>query len=105
MAQERLRADVCAVVLSFNSLATLRDVVAGILGGTIVPGRVIVVDNASTDGTPEWLVGDAPASVEAMQMRENVGVGAGHMAGWRRALEDRGCRWVWGLEHDSIPAP
>jgi GT2 family glycosyltransferase len=91
-------------VLSYNSLATLRDVVDAVLGGNVVPGRLIVVDNASTDGTGAWLA-SGPDGVEALVMPENVGVGAGHTAGWHRAIADPDCQWVWSLEHDAVPAP
>lgn len=66
------------VVVSFNSRAHLRDCVAPLAG--VADVRVIVVDNASTDGTLETVV-DLP--VTTIGREENAGFAAGCNAGWR----------------------
>lgn len=100
---------VVAVVLSYNSRSSLSRVVAAIGEQSLAPGRLIIVDNASTDGTRAYLDSiedlQGPMEVRTILLERNVGVGAGHWAGWRAALEDPGCGWVWVLEHDCVPFP
>lgn len=91
-----------ASVLAHNSWPTLRHVLASLDDQQLLPGRVVVVDNASSDGTIDRL--RQFRSVEAVSLPENVGVGAGHNSGIARALERSSCQLVWLLEHDSIPS-
>ena len=49
------QAVVVAVVVTYNRRELLQTTLAGIAAGTRVPDAVVVVDNASTDGTAEYL--------------------------------------------------
>jgi GT2 family glycosyltransferase len=49
--------------------------------------EIIVVDNASTDGTAEFLRREFP-SVQVLELPENLGFGGGSNAGFRRARHD-----------------
>lgn len=62
-------------------------------------GQVIVVDNASTDGSAE-LAERAP-DIELVRLPENRGPGAARNAGWRRARHDL----VLFLDNDAVPEP
>lgn len=93
---------ITASVLSYNSVATLPRVIAGIESQTRPPDRVIVVDNGSDDETLRYLR-QLPPRYEVIFLPENVGLGAGHNTGWRTALEDPKCEYIWTLENDSIP--
>lgn len=102
----RRSARLTAVVLSHNSLPTLKEVVDAVAGQRSRPDRLIVVDNASSDGSVDYLErlqqsGDA----DVLFLDENVGVGSGHNAGWRAAMQVPGCEFIWALEHDSTPTP
>ncbi len=95
-------ADVAAVVLVHNGASTLEPVLDAVLAQDLRPGRVLVVDNASTDGSRELVAHYGDRGVELLPLPENVGIGAGHNAGWGAALGG-GARHVWALEHDSVP--
>jgi GT2 family glycosyltransferase len=87
---------VAAVVLSWNrrddTLACLRSLAAE-------PDlRVIVVDNASTDGTVEAVRAEFP-DAELIVNDANLGFSAGNNVGIRRALE-LGADWVLVLNND-----
>jgi GT2 family glycosyltransferase len=88
---------VVAVVLAWNrredTLACLRS-----LAGE--PLEVVVVDNASTDGT----AGAIPPGVELVRNEENLGYAGGMNTGIRRALE-RGADHVLVLNNDVEVEP
>lgn len=74
-------------------------------GQTQRPKLVVVVDNASTDGTVQslrdagWL--ERPY-VELVQLPDNRGGAGGFEAGMAHALA-RGARWVWMMDDDAVP--
>lgn len=106
----RVESAVTASVLAFNAEASLAGVIDAVREQTVLPGRLIVVDNGSTDGTGEYLrsLGEDSSlgfPVEVITLPGNLGVGAGHGVGWEAALRDEACELVWVLEHDCLPLP
>ena len=97
---------IVAVVVTFNRLPLLRRLLDR-LGQTPGLDRVVVVDNASTDGTAEWLAGELPAGgvpVVAHTMDRNRGGAGGFHEGLRLALE-QGADLVWLMDDDGLPDP
>jgi rhamnopyranosyl-N-acetylglucosaminyl-diphospho-decaprenol beta-1,3/1,4-galactofuranosyltransferase len=95
---------IVAVVVTFNRLAMLKDLVSVLRD---VPGldQVLVVDNASTDGTGEWLaeLGDAPgARVTGRTLARNSGGAGGFHDGLAWAIEC-GADLVWLMDDDGTP--
>jgi GT2 family glycosyltransferase len=97
--------EVVAVILCWNGITTLPEVVEAVARQSHGIRRVIIVDNGSTDGSREWIQEHARGAVSAMLLASNLGVGAGHNAGWQAALDDPGCTFIWSLEHDCVPEP
>ena len=64
------------------------------------PTRVIVVDNASTDGTPDAVRAEHP-EVEVIANAENRGFAGGNNVGFRRAIE-LGAQFVLVLNNDTV---
>ena len=80
---------VAAVVLSWNGVALTRDALRTLLACRIPDGwrlHPIVVDNASSDGSPRMVRDEFPA-VELIALAENRRFAGGNNAGIRRALE------------------
>jgi rhamnopyranosyl-N-acetylglucosaminyl-diphospho-decaprenol beta-1,3/1,4-galactofuranosyltransferase len=98
---------VAAVVVTFNRLGLLQRLLARLAD---VPGldEVLVVDNASTDGTAEWLRGagaaTGPVPVHARTLAENRGGAGGFHDGLAWAME-RGADLAWLMDDDGIPEP
>jgi rhamnopyranosyl-N-acetylglucosaminyl-diphospho-decaprenol beta-1,3/1,4-galactofuranosyltransferase len=92
---------IVAVVVTFNRLALLQRLVAR-LRETAGLAEILVVDNASTDGTGEWL--RHQSEVTAMTLDANRGGAGGFHAGLEAAL-DRGADLVWLMDDDGVPEP
>jgi rhamnopyranosyl-N-acetylglucosaminyl-diphospho-decaprenol beta-1,3/1,4-galactofuranosyltransferase len=91
---------VTAVVVTFNRIQMLRTLVERL---DQVPelAEILVVDNASTDGTGEWLAG-VGGRVHARTLDENGGGARGFHDGLEWAVE-RGADLVWLMDDDGLP--
>jgi GT2 family glycosyltransferase len=92
---------VVAIVVNFNGGAMLRDCVASLTAQTHRPHRVLVVDNASTDGSVDGLEA-AHEGVTVIRSAVNLGFAAGN----NRALAMAGdCDWIALLNPDAVADP
>ena len=74
-----------AVVVTHDRFAQLRRTLARLLQAPAeVLKAVVVVDNASTDGTGEWLGSLDDPRVEVVTLEENRGGPGALPPGWRR---------------------
>lgn len=106
--------NVAAVVVTFNRLEKLKTVLASIETQTRVPDQLIIVNNASTDGTDKYLetyARDFNNSTAAQHMQltvvtlpKNVGGAGGFSAGMRKGYE-LGADFVWIFDDDGYPQP
>jgi GT2 family glycosyltransferase len=94
---------VAAVVVTFNRRELLQQCLGALREQERPVDRVIVVDNASADGTAELLRSDHPW-VDLLALPENVGATGGFCEGIERALA-QGADWIWLLDDDTIPRP
>jgi rhamnopyranosyl-N-acetylglucosaminyl-diphospho-decaprenol beta-1,3/1,4-galactofuranosyltransferase len=93
---------IVAVVVTFNRIPLLRRLVERLVE-TEGLAEILVVDNASTDGTGEWLAAQ-PVPVRTLTLPENRGGAGGFQAGLERAVAD-GADLVWLMDDDGIPEP
>ena len=91
---------VCALVVTYNRRALLEECLRAIEAQTVRPDELILVDNASTDGTRELLREggylDRP-DVTYLRLDENLGSSGGFARGFEAARESgpSGCgRWT-----------
>lgn len=94
--------NIAAVVVTHNKLALLQQAVSAIRKQSFACTSVIVVDNASSDGTPEWLATQPALTV--IKLSTNQGGAGGFCAGMKAAYE-KGADWIWLLDDDAFPSP
>src|SRR5947209_7146356 len=93
------RASVASVAVCWNGRGILPGLLESLQKQTRPLNELIVVDNASTDGTMELLSEQYP-SVKVIRLATNEGVSGGYSAGLEYAL-GRNYDWVWMLDQDS----
>lgn len=100
------------VITTFNRAGYLTDLLESIESLVPAPDAVIVVNNASTDGTSA-VIEQAGARMAARQnpikvihheLAENVGGSGGFSAGAGRALAE-GAQWMWLMDDDVTAVP
>ena len=77
-----------------------------LLGQTPPVDRIVVVDNASTDGTPELLRAEGLLDEPAVRY-ERLETNLGSSGGFARAVEEAraDADWVWVMDDDAEPRP
>lgn len=96
---------VAGVVVTFNRLEKLKTVIASIEAQTHPVSTLFVIDNASTDGTAEYLSAlETGVPLEVVSMSENLGGAGGFSEGLRRGYTS-GADHVWIMDDDCYPQP
>lgn len=100
-----MRRRITAVIVTFNRKALLLRGLEAVAAQTRAADRILIVDNASTDGTIDslrsygWL--DRP-DVEHVALEDNTGGAGGFAAGMAQAVRS-GADWVWIMDDDAVP--
>jgi len=94
---------VCAVVVTFNRKALLRVCIGSLLAQTRPLDKIVIIDNASTDGT-DALLREEFAGLDVLSLPVNSGGSGGFHAGMKWAVE-RGFDWVWVMDDDVRMRP
>ena len=92
-----------AIVVTRDRRELLEECLGAVLAQTHPPERVVVVDNVSSDGTPD-MVRERFPGVDLEQLERNDGAAGGFHEGIRAGM-DRGGQWLWLMDDDTIPAP
>ena len=120
---------VCAVVVTYNRKNLLIECLEALKKQTTPIEGIYIIDNASTDGTPDllkekgyikelppvnltepWekefeiknLVDCNPIKIHYVRMHENTGGAGGFYEGVKRAYE-KGYDWLWLMDDDTLP--
>lgn len=106
--------NVAAVVVTFNRLEKLKTVLASLESQTRLPNQLIIVNNASTDGTDKYLEEytrdfanghlENRVNLTVVNLPENVGGAGGFSAGMHKGYE-LGADFVWIFDDDGYPQP
>jgi GT2 family glycosyltransferase len=92
---------ILAHIHTMNDAAVIEQALEGLRRQTRPPDAILIVDNASTDGS---LDRSFPEGVTIIRNPENLGTSGTVRIGFAHALE-HGFDWVWIFDADSVPDP
>ena len=92
---------VAAIVVTYNRLELLRQCVEALRAQTTACD-ILIVDNACTDGTDQWLA--SQPDLRYRNTGSNLGGAGGFNYGMRWAVE-AGYAYVWVMDDDTLPMP
>ncbi|GAA1668449.1 glycosyltransferase family 2 protein [Microbacterium lacus] len=96
---------VAAVIVTFNRLEKLKSVIAALQAQTLAPATLLIIDNASTDGTADYLAGlRHDPRIDVVTMATNTGGAGGFAEGMLRGYAT-GADHVWIMDDDCYPQP
>lgn len=93
---------IAVVIVTYNSLRTLGQCLEAVAAQTIAPDRLIVIDNASPEGTPGEIVARC-AGAEFVVNTENVGFAAANNQALELLSSDPRIEFVALLNPDAFP--
>lgn len=94
----------CAIVVTYNRLPHLKLTLARLLDSPeSALARVVVVNNASTDGTADWLATQTDPRIDVVTSAENRGGAGGFEQGMRHAMAHHNPSWLVLMDDDGRP--
>lgn len=94
---------IAAVVVTHNRQGALAKTVTRLLAEMV--DHVVVVDNASTDGTAAWLAAVPDARLHVITLPDNRGGAGGFTEGMAQAVARFDPDWVLVMDDDARPDP
>jgi rhamnopyranosyl-N-acetylglucosaminyl-diphospho-decaprenol beta-1,3/1,4-galactofuranosyltransferase len=101
---ESMKEKIAAVVVTYNRKDLLRKCLVGCLSQSRPLDTIIIVNNASEDGTEEMLEKEFLINpiFDYVNSGDNLGGAGGFHLGMKRAY-DKGYDWLWLMDDDVIP--
>ncbi|WP_171248964.1 glycosyltransferase [Acinetobacter brisouii] len=97
--------NIIVVIVTYNRKTLLLKCLSSLRVQTIQPSKILIVDNASTDGTVELLKTKGwldQSNIQLIQLKENTGGAGGFATGMQYAFE-QGADYVWMMDDDAVP--
>lgn len=90
-----------AVVVTYNRLDLLKKTIEKLKAQSKSINKIIIIDNASTDGTTEYLTSINDDQIIYKVLEQNLGGAGGFYYGIKEAY-DIGCDYLWIMDDDTI---
>ena len=97
---------VTAVLVAYNRRELLREALEALAAQSRPVDRLIVVDNASTDGSTEVaeeMLEEWGGRARLVKLDKNTGGAGGFAVGIAAAVADEETEWVWVMDDDTVP--
>jgi rhamnopyranosyl-N-acetylglucosaminyl-diphospho-decaprenol beta-1,3/1,4-galactofuranosyltransferase len=97
--------NVAVVIVTYNRKELLAESLEALLEQTYPINRIILIDNASTDGTKDYLKAKRLLDndkIDYKVLNQNLGGAGGFYEGIKVAYEG-GYEWFWIMDDDTIP--
>ena len=95
---------ICAIVVTYNRKEMLLQCVKALHDQKYNDFDILVVDNASTDGTKDFIVPHLKVNDVYVNTGANLGGSGGFYYGMKYAYE-KGYDWLWIMDDDVVPTP
>jgi rhamnopyranosyl-N-acetylglucosaminyl-diphospho-decaprenol beta-1,3/1,4-galactofuranosyltransferase len=98
---------ITCIIVTFNRHKLLIECIKSILRQSYSPAQILIIDNASTDGTrchltSQGFIDNALISYHLLPM--NIGGAGGFSEGIKLAMSS-GADWIWLIDDDAMPQP
>jgi len=93
---------IAAVIVTYNRCAKLARVLDAVLAQDLLPDRIFVIDNASTDATEAVVAAAASPLITYVRLPVNSGGAGGFAEGIKIAYRD-GFDYFWLMDDDGYP--
>ena len=100
-------AKVAAIVVTYNRKELLNQTLQAIMDQTYEVNKILIVDNASTDGTQQLLEKwkkSFPSKLSVIRLEENIGGAGGFYKGIKSSICSEHFDWLWLMDDDAIPS-
>jgi rhamnopyranosyl-N-acetylglucosaminyl-diphospho-decaprenol beta-1,3/1,4-galactofuranosyltransferase len=98
------RETVVAVVVTYNRRDLVAETLRALLAQTRGLDAIVVVDNASTDGSGD-VARDVAPGADLVRLSRNTGGAGGFTVGIERAISKHAADRVWVMDDDTVPTP
>ncbi|MFT4185998.1 MAG: glycosyltransferase [Micrococcaceae bacterium] len=103
MGKDFINTKVIAVVVSYNRRELLEQTLNGINKGEVTPESIVLVDNASTDDTQNFLSNyDSKVPLKVIALTKNMGGAGGFTVGMAEAMK-LAPQLLWLMDDDTVP--
>lgn len=102
----KLMNKIVAIIVTYNRKVLLNEAIDALLNQTFNQFDIYIVDNASTDGTYDYIQQkiDQFQNISYMNTGENLGGAGGFHYGIKKAVEQN-YQKIWIMDDDTIPTP
>lgn len=90
-----------AVVVTYNRCDLLKITLEKLINQTYKLNKIVVIDNASVDGTRDYLKTLNDNIFEIIYLEKNIGGAGGFHCGIKKAYE-LGCDYLWIMDDDTV---
>ncbi len=89
------------LIVTFQGASTICQTIAACLSDSLPGQDILIIDNASSDGTPALVKSLSCPGMRILEMEKNIGVAAAYNIGLKKARE-WGKKWLFILDQDSV---